>query len=346
MASRLRLFDCRNSDLPTAAGICRDDVDAVANVVNTVQRRLIYAKEAGDEGWWGSWAEIAFRVDRLFPYFTLGREIARLEMVAVCNRPIPVNNQFYEYLQFGNGRLPSLCQGFTNCNQVVNSRNNSVTFVDLSSPPKILMVVPTDPTDVGKRVLIQGTESNNATIYSEDSGTRITGQFLVLSTPFSTFPFQLNSLTGIQKDLTNGPVQFFQVDPSTGAQVLLLTMEPSELTAWYRRYYFNGLPLGCCVNDTTAQITGIAKLDLIPVRVDSDYCLLQNLEAMIEEAQSMRLSRADTLQAKQMAAEKHHQAIGLLNGELGHYIGRDQVAVQFSPFGSARLERRKIGTLI
>jgi len=343
---RLRLFDCRNSDLPTAAGVCHDDVPAVANVVNTVQRRLLNAREAGDESWMGTWAEVAFRVDRQFPYFTLGREIARLELAAACNRPVMVNNQFYEYLQFGNGRLPKMCQGFSNgCNLQISSRNNAVTFVDLSSPPQILTVYVTDPADAGKRVLIQGTDQNNATIYSEDNGTRVTGQFLVLSSPFATFQFQLNSLTGIQKDLTVGPVQFFQVDPTTGAQVLLLTMEPSELTAWYRRYYFNGLPLGCCNNETTAQITAIAKLDLIPVRVDSDYCLIQNLEAMIEEAQSSRLSKADTVAAKQMAREKHSDAIGLLNGELNHWNGKNQVAVNFQPFGSARLERRNIGMI-
>lgn len=342
---RLRLLDCRLSDLPTQAGSCRDDVDEVANIVNSVQRRLLYCAEAGDESWNGTWAEIRFTVSRAFPYFTFGREIARLEVVNVCDSPVPLNNQFYEYLQFGNGRLPKRCWR-NGCQVEVMSRNNAVTFVDLDNPPQILNVYITDPADAGKRVLIQGTDINSATIYSDDNGTRVTGEFLVLSSPFATFPHQLNSITGIQKDVTVGPVQFFQVDPVTGAQVLLLTMEPSEQTALYRRYYFNGLPLGCCTNETTAQVTAIAKLDLIPVRVDTDYCLLQNLEAMIEEAQAMRLSRADTVAAKQMAEEKHKQAVRLLNGELAHLYGKDQAAVNFQPFGSAHLSRRKVGTLI
>jgi len=94
------------------------------------------------------------------------------------------------------------------------------------------------------------------------------------------------------------------------------------------------------------QVTGIVKLDLVPVMVDTDYLLINNLEAIIEECQSIRYSQMDTPAAKQMAAERHIQAIRLLNGEIAHYLGLDMPAVNVAPFGSARLERRNIGTMI
>ncbi len=357
MSQRLRLYDCRTSRLPSVIGSCQSDIQTVANAVNTAQRRLLYAKEAGDEGWWGTWAEVAFAVDPAIPIITLPREIARLEYINVCNCPVQLNNQFYEYLRFGNGRMPkqlAQCPGFLN----VYSRNNAATFRDISSPPQLLKLVPTDSNDVGKRVLVAGLDNNSRPIYTQDGVNRVVGIFTALEAPFVTVASQFNSITNIQKDVTLGQVQLFQVNPTTGEEILLLTMEPSETTGWYRRYFINPMPRNCCSSQspsgctppsttTTIQVTAMAKMELIPVTVDTDYCLIQNLEAIIEECQSARYSEVDNSASKGMAQEAHIQAIRLLNGELAHYLGIDHPAVRVSPFGTARLARtNKIGTLV
>jgi hypothetical protein len=87
----------------------------------------------------------------------------------------------------------------------------------------------------------------------------------------------------------------------------------------------------------------MVKLDLVPVRVDTDYLLIQSLEAVIAEAQSIRLGDMDSAGAKQQAQERHVQAIRYLNGLSAHYEGTEQPAVLFSPFGSAHLSRQMIG---
>lgn len=346
---RLRLYDCRNSRLPQVVGKCQSDIVGIRNYVNSAQRRLLMAKEAGEEGWWGTWGEIVFNVSRATPYITLPREVARLMAITVCDRPVPIQNQFFEYTQFGNGRFPKnfCCRDFLQG----YSRNNAVTFTDLSNAPQFLMAIASNAQDFGKRILFQGRDANDNVIYSQDDrGQRITGEFSTFTDPFVVTPQMYSSIFGIQKDVTMGPVRIYQVDPSTGDQVLLLTMEPGEQTASYRRYYFNGLPCMCCPSPnapcTQVQVTAIAKLDLIPVTADTDYCLIQNLEAIIEECASVRYSEMDSPQAKTMAAERHIQAIRMLNGELSLYLGRDDVAIQVWPFGSARLEKRRIGTLI
>ena len=152
--------------------------------------------------------------------------------------------------------------------------------------------------------------------------------------------------------MTEGPVQIFQVDPTTGSMTLLLTMEPTETVAGYRRYYLHNLPRNCCqippntVPPLPVRVTAIAKLELLPVIADSDYLLIQNLEAMIEECQSMRMSNMDNVTAQQLATVHHINAIRLLGAELVHYMGKNNPAVSFSPFGSAKLERQKIGQMI
>lgn len=345
MAQRLRLYDVRNSRFPRCMGLCQGDIPEIADRLNSAQRSLLYCKEANDESWHGTFAEIAFELSQTEPYITLPREIARIEMATVCDEPIAVDNMFVQYLQFGNGRLRSERQ----CNggglQSV-ARNNAVTFIDLTSPPQYLRMYLSDSRDVGKRVLLQGQDSNGNTIYSTDNFVEVTGIFVTLESPFATSTLSFNNLTGIQKDATYGKIEFYQVDPTSGDEVLLLTMEPGETTASYRRYYFNDLPAGCCPNpgtsDSTVQLTAIAKLDLIPVMVDTDYCLIQNLEALIHEGQAIKYSEADSPAAKQMAQNSHLQAVRLLIGELGHWNGTIP-AVNLSLFGSAKLERVWIG---
>lgn len=347
--NRLRLYDLRvTTDLPKTIGVCQSDLPTITQYVNMAQRRLLMCKEAGDEGWWGTWAEMAFRVSRTAPYLTLPRSVARLQMTTLCTNPIKLENQFYEYLQYGNGRLP---KNYRACEPSVTTgyqRNNVPTFVDLSNTPQMLRLRMANDDDAGKRVLLQGTDSNDEVIYTLDTSQPHTGVFVSLAAPFADAPTNFNSITGVQKDTTLGNVMLYQVDPTSGAEVLLLTMEPSEEVASYRRYYFDALPTSCCPPSSTPSnlnLTAIAKLELIPVRTDTDYCLIQNPDAILEECASIRYSRMDSMEGKQLAMERHRAAIGYLNGELCHYMGKDTPAVSFKPFGSASLDKVAVGNL-
>jgi len=357
---RTRVFDLRlDGRLGNAVGICQSDVKGYCSFINAAQRRLLYCKESSGEGWNGTWAEMLFTVTRAVPFLTTPREVARLEYVDVCNRPVSVQNSFFEYLRFGNGHLPKFfCQQHRSCfNAQVLSRNNVPTFTDLTSPPQYIRIYPTDAADVSKAVIVQGTDSNNNVIYSTLGLNKITGTTVYLDSPFvtvaltgSSSPLPFNSISGIQKDATVGPVRFTQVDPTTGNELLLHTMEPSETTAYYRRYFFNDLPINCCFDPNTGvtnvTVQAIVKLDLIPVVSDSDYLLIPNMEAIIEEAQAVRYSTIDSAQAKQNEVIKHRSAVRFLQGEIGHFQGLTTPAVNFAPFGSARLERQKIGQLL
>lgn len=345
---RTRLQDLRTSRLPGLVGLCQGDIPQIAAFVNSAQARLLMCREAGNDGWHGTFAEAVFNVDHDNPYITLPREMARIIANNWCDRYVPVQNQYFEYLTFGNGRMASNCRGRCPSSEQTYSRNNVVTFVDMSSTPQFIRIRITEATDATKRVLIQGLDSNNVRIYTQDGVNRADGIFVSLDQPFVTTTIQWNQLTGIQKDPTDGQVQFYQVDPDTGDEVLLLTMEPGETTASYRRYYLHGLPRGCCPapnSDGIAQVTAIVKLDLIPVVYDTDYTLIQSVEALIEECQSVRYSEMDSPTAKQMSQERHLQAVRLLNGEIQHWYGAEQPAVQLKPFGSANLRRQAIGTL-
>lgn len=352
---RLRLYDVRLSRLPTVIGRCAGDIAAIANYVNSAQRRLLLCREASDEGWYGTFAEVMFtNVSRTLPWITLSREMARIEALGVCSVPVPVHNQFVEYLEFGNGRMPKNALGDNNwCLPNGYRRNNAITFSALPFAAQKIRIYSTSVSDAasGYRVFIQGVDHNGSVVYTVDNFNNVKGEFVTLRSPFADTDFLYSgSLTGIQKDVTIGQLQFFAVNVTTGEEVLIHTMEPSETVAGYTRYFLNNLPYGCCNPSTTTpqalQVKAIVKLEIVPVSVDTDYLLFHNLEAIIEECASLRYSEMDNANAKQMAHERHIQAVRLLNGELTHYYGTQTPAISFNPFGSAKLERMAIGTQI
>lgn len=328
-----------------ALGICQADTVSAAAIVNSATQRLLFARESNDSGFWGAWAEMVFSVNRSNPYLTTPREVARLEAVTVCTYPVEINNQFAEYLRFGFGRFPKTWTGPCSGGMAAYDRGTFPGFSDLIPPNKIIRAYITDPSDENKRTLIQGKDNNGQTIYSIDNGVQVEGQFLTLTSPFVDMPIEMIKLTGIQKDITNAPVKYFEVDTVTGAQRLISALEPNETVACFRRYYFNNFPRNCCGNSTTASVTAIVKLDFIPVQSDTDYLLVSNIEALGNECQSIRYSETDSSNGKQMAEFHHRAAIRLLNGELIHQEGKLDPAINFSPFGTAHLSQIGFGRM-
>lgn len=347
---RLRLYDLRISEFPATNGICATDVHSVAMLANRCQRRLLYCKEAGEEGWYGTWAEVEYHgISRTIPYITLPSEHARIERLNVCRQSVPLQNQFYEYLTFGNGRMPQYYQNDDWCLPQGYMRNDAITWINLPNPPQMLRIYSTSSADANtRRVLIQGVDSNDNVVRTMDGPNQVQGEYVTLEPVFADTTFSYKEITGLQKDVTAGTIQFMALDPTTGVETLIHTMEPGEKVAGYRRYYLSNLPCSCCaqnscVTPSDVEVLAIVKLELIPVKVDQDYLLIQNLEALIEEAWSVHFSDLESASTSQKAIIHHANAVRLLNGELNHYLGVQQPAISFKPFGSARLERINIG---
>lgn len=359
---RVTLKDFRLSRAPEALGACAADVPRLASYVNEATHRLLIA--GGETGWYGTWQKMVFTVDPNNAYITLPRSVARLINIDVCKFPIRIQNEFYEFLEAGIGLQPqNSCSCPPTC-AVLESydRGNVPIFSDIvaTGNPKIVRVFLTNDRDVNiKRVLIQGLDNNGNVVRTIDNGVDVEGVFITLRSPFSDSGFYFSKITGIQKDVTAGNVLFYEVDSVTGVQRKISQMEPGETSAWYRRYFINGVCNTCCDCEATpgsactpstvpktAQITAMAKLEYIPVTVDTDYLIIGNIPALKQECMAVRYEESDSSNSLQMAVLKHRQAIKLLNQELEHYTGRLQPAIGFHPFGTADLKKQSIGTLI
>lgn len=332
---RSRVLDFRASRAPQSLGQCIGNIPVLCSLINEAGERLI--KSAMEHGWHYTFARYAFNTNRDDPYVTLPRHIARIINADYCRYPVLINNEFYEFMEFGQGLKPNRCD----CNlSEMFDRGWFPTFKDLDNKtnPKTIRVMPTDQRDVDKRVFIQGVDVNGTVLRSLDNGIDVQGVYLRMQSPFTDSSFEMGAnkaskITGIQKDPTVGDVRFYEVDTVTAESTALLIMEPSEQSAAYRRYLLNGLPNGCCPDSTSVQINAMVKLDFVPVAVDTDYLPIPNIPALKAACESVRYGEMDTPQAQQLSKVKWADAIRMLNQELGHYQGTSRPAVVFSPCG-------------
>jgi hypothetical protein len=340
---------------PGDIGLCQNDVAGCAAAVNAATQQLLFAPEVGDSGWIGSWAEIRFTASQADPFITTPFDVARIEALDLCTFPVPVSNQFFEYMQFGFGRWPKLnatcVTGSNRCSPIrAYDRGKFPTFSDVIPPDKIVRVYLSDLGDVGKRVLLQSLDGNDQIRYSLDGTVQVTGDMLTLVAPFVDSPSTVNKVTGIAKDITLGPVSFYEVDTVTLDSRLILTMQPGETSASYRRYYLGGLPTNCCnvpnSTSTEVQLTAICQLTYVPVAVITDWLIIPNVEALINKCQAIRFDGMDAPGASVKSSEHHAKAIRLLNGQSIHENGKLEPSINFAPFGNNRLYRQRIGYLV
>lgn len=334
-------------------GLCASDIPQISAYANEATQRLLNG--FGETGPWGAWDRVVFQTaSQTAPYITLPPQYARAIGFDVCRTPIRIQNPFYEVLDAGIGlRGPDNC--VDRCGPMESyDRGNFSTMVDLTPTNQYLRVYPTDTTDVeaGKGVLISGAiDQNGNGIYSLVGSQQVNGVLLPLQSPFTTSSMIISGFSQIGKDATNGDVILTQVDATTGTEVTLSRYKPNETGPSYRRYYFSALPSSCCPPATPAglstpiSITAMCKLEYSPVSVDTDFLIIGNIPALIEEAQSIKFSSMETPQAMALEIKHHKKAVSLLNQELTHYLGETMPAVNFAPWGTARLERAGIGTL-
>jgi len=339
----------RNSSLPGIIGLCAADVSRVFAYVNEAQEKLIMDPLTPDEGWWGGSAVMSFTVipSNGAAYIITPREVARPVAFDICNRPIAMRNQLWEYLEFGTGLHPRGCGA--NCHSgclgstQAFERDPVPCLNPLPSVPRVIRLYFTNAADAGRRVVIGGTDQNGMPIYGVDPLTQTStpGETVYLAGPFAD-SLNLITPTSFTKEVTLGEVQFFTVD-SSGNQTLLSTMQPGETTASYRRYLLDGLPQSCCNTPAGAvQVSAFCRLDFAPVQNDQDPLLIQSIPALIEECQSIRYSRMDASQAPALEKKHHDKALSILNGQLDHYQGKITPAVRISLFGSDRLRPQPI----
>jgi hypothetical protein len=273
----------------------------VLDLVNRAMERLIH------EGQWvGTVARYAVCTNQ--KCLTWPREIETILGASLCDVPILVRGQFYEFLENGPGVLsgercePSL---------TLVDRGNAPAFDDVPGTGYKLAIYADGSEAAGLKVLVRYYDLNGNKVYTNDGGTIIEGEKL-------SIPAAGNYTYSTYEVLPNG---LYDYKISDSSLFPLAYYQPDEEIPVYRRSYIPNLESSGGSCDTT-RVTIIGKLRFIPAIDDNSILIIQHADAIRLAVQAVYKEETNNLQE---AALYWSMAIKCLNDQLRHYRGTGQV---------------------
>jgi len=253
------------------------------------------------------------------------REVGTVLAFDRCGRSSPPKNQWYDF----DAVLPEHVHHFNRFNTftcahdlALVDRGTSPVFNQIPCLlPRFLRFYITQPTDIGKTITIQP------------------GLVVSLAIPFVQTTIAFDAVDRVIKSVTDGPVYGYQFDGIN--QFALATYAPSETLPSYRTSKIEGTGCGTTnCNIWPTQISAFIKLEFVAAKRPDDLILIDNLDALALGMQSVKLGDSyDSQGSEGMMARAVHE----LNLDLRNKLPIDQTPVRFAPYGTARLERRRVG---
>lgn len=295
--------------------LCATD-SRTTEYINEAQRRLI---ESGKwKGTYGKFTLCATKGCIAWP-----RQIETIESVAVCETPGVIRNQWFEFLESGYG----LIDDKNNLGVTLLDRGESPTHSDMSGEGKKVRVYSFYAADVGKTVTIQGYDENNQWVRTTKTGSGATevlqdGEVVTLNGDFVDTTTKFKSITGVQKDVTQGNVQLYELkDEATPTLADIATYEPDETLPSYRRSLVPSLAgAGGCESGTDKKVavTVIAKLRFINAVNDTDVLMISDLYAIKNMCIAIKLEENRDFGA---ADQYRSLAFDSLQNQLANHLG-------------------------
>jgi hypothetical protein len=249
------------------------------------------------------------------------RQIETIEKVNICNRPVGVRNQYFEFMSNAVGQIGS--RGRAGYNErwgnisLLGDRSEVPTNEDIIPGDKRVRVY-TERIENKGRILILGYNDAGNWIRTQlPNGEWQDGEYVDLANAPATTHNIFASITGVQFDVTprNGNTYLYSIDPSNNERQLA-TYDYSVEIPSFRRSILSGLPNGDGQN--CECVTVLAKMRFIPVIFDTDYCQIGNISAMKSMLQYIYKRDNDKIQDAEMYKQN---AIQILNDELKQYNG-------------------------
>lgn len=339
--SVLTLGDCKTSrEINAVVGKCSTSQEFV-DIVNEACRLLL---RRGD--WSGTVIPIHVCAKR--GCVTWPRYVQTVRELNVCRVPVPIFNKWYEFM-VGGWRFCSSTFGGLVCS--MTEQTTAPTHTDIFGDGRYVRFYATVLADLGKTIQIFGVDNNGQTLRTKNAdGTWSEGITLTLAKPFVSTATFVRRIDRVIKQKTNANVYGYAYDPVADVLEDIAVYEPSETKPSYIRYKLQ-FPL-LASNPSTGSATNCAaehgvvalvKLKFIPVEVDTDVVLIQNIDALKRLIQSIRFGE----QGKYTIARNFEtDAVRELNLELRNDNPVEQTPVRLQPFGTAIPARHAIGRII
>jgi hypothetical protein len=296
--------------------------------------------------WWGTCNR--YKICATSSCVTLPSKIATAELSTVCGQPNQIRDFWYELLENGIGVRDSS----SGTNEAI-FRGAFPTFLDIVGPTPKKVVFQCDiSADVNKRVLVLGYDANQNWIRTNQGGTILDGEIILLTqSPGTTSVNTFSKVTGIQfLDTMAGQSWLYELNTSTAAKRLIGQYNYWDQLPAFQRYFYPSIGCAGTNSDGTPRmclVEIVGKTAFVPVVNDNDYLVIGNLPAIEFMAMGNEAARKEMDMTKKQAiiTSAYAMAVAELDTELDHYLGSGR-RMGFTVSGSSIGQACPIETLL
>ncbi len=252
------------------------------------------------------------------------RYVGQVRALKVCNRDVPVKNDYDAFHVFGHDWRREW-RGWCGNDVRMLGSNRSPVKQDVEGDGRLIRAYARCNADIGKKLTIFGTDNNGQALFHfDDLGNAVDGVTIELTKPFVSTDKYVRHIDRVLKDKTQCPVDVYAYNVAKDVLEPISHYEPSETNPAYAKYQ---LQAGCCAN--LKSLVALVKLQFVPVENDTDLVLIENLDALADFMQSLRYRKAGDTQS---ANEYEASAIRELNLDLWSRDQEQAVTVHIEPF--------------
>lgn len=321
----LTFGELKTSTASDIAGTCSGSAQFAARVNESIRRLM----RRGD--WLGT--VVPIHVCSRAGCVVFPRYVGTVRKINVCKSPIAIKNVWYDFLEH---RDRSTWGGWCGCEARMIGSTEAATFSDIFGDGRFVRAYCTARADVGKTIQLFGEDNHGQPLRTENSdGSYTEGITITFAAPFASTSIYVRRIDRVIKDVTTGDVRLYAYNPVTDILEDLALYSPSETVPSYAKYQLHAQtwPTTTAPGQNTCcpsmSVVALVKLKFIPVQVDSDLVLIQNIDALKDMLQSLRFKENGDYAT---AAQYEAQSIRELNLQLRDDNPEDQMPVEVDPF--------------
>lgn len=176
-------------------------------------------------------------------------------------------------------------------NTMVSMGRTSV-YQDILGDGRLVRAYARCNADFGKKIWIFGVDNNGQALQTDNGdGTWSMGKTLVLQAPYAVTDTYVRSIDYVLKELTQCAVNLYGYNPVSNLLEDLAQYEAGETRPSYERSRLTLAGPVCSTNGSCNKgVAALVKLRFVKARADTDPVLIDNLDALELEIQSIKLA--------------------------------------------------------
>jgi hypothetical protein len=227
--------------------------------------------------------------------------------------------------------------------------NNAPTYNDPYGSDCYIRVYPDAQEDAGATVQIFGIDSNGQRLMTRDTATGLWSDGITITvpeitpdTPYGSSSVKVREIHRVVKSVTQNNLRLYAYDSVNDWLLDLAVYEPSETSPSYVRYTLNTCgprTYASCSSDSGClrTIVALVKLKPVPVRVSSDWVIIDNEEALLNAIRALKSAAANSVD---LAQAQKTVAIEELNRSLEDASPDAQMAVRNNVFAGKTFQNQ------